>query len=109
MPEENSSITKHTSSVRIVGVHERTMASTNPRDETTGVEARRGEFDTNVIAPIDAPKHSPWKAWLYLFQWYPQHYPAEERKLLRKMDACLLTFCSFMCELTQHNSSVPTN
>lgn len=75
------------------------MASTNPREETAGLEARRGEFDTNVIAPAEAPKRSPWKAWLYLLEWYPKHYPAEERKLLRKMDACLLTFCSFMCEL----------
>jgi hypothetical protein len=74
------------------------MASTNPRDETAGVEARRGEFDTNVIAPAEAPKHSPWKAWAYLWVWYPAHYPPEERKLLKKMDACLLTFCSFMCE-----------
>jgi hypothetical protein len=77
------------------------MASTNPRDETAGVEARRGEFDTNVIAPAEAPKHSPWKAWAYLWVWYPAHYPLEERKLLKKMDACLLTFCSFMCECGQ--------
>lgn len=78
------------------------MASTNPREETAGLEARRGEFDTNVIAPAEAPKRSPWKAWLYLLEWYPKHYPAEERKLLRKMDACLLTFCSFMCRLHFH-------
>jgi hypothetical protein len=75
------------------------MASaTNPRDETAGVEGRTGQFDTNVIAPIDAPKRSPWKAWMYLWEWYPAHYPAEEKKLLRKMDACLLTFCSLMCK-----------
>ena len=46
----------------------------------------------------DAPKRSPWKAWMYLWEWYPKHYPEEERKLLRKLDACLLTFCSFMCK-----------
>jgi hypothetical protein len=74
------------------------MAATQPRDETAGTEARTGEFDVNVIAPTDAPKRSPWKAWMYLWEWYPKHYPPEERKLLRKMDACLLTFCSFMCE-----------
>ena len=73
-------------------------AATNPRDETAGVEGRTGEFSTSVIAPTDAPKRSPWKAWMYLWEWYPKHYPEEERKLLRKMDACLLTFCSFMCK-----------
>jgi hypothetical protein len=75
-----------------------TATITGPRDETAGVEARTGEFSTNVIAPTDAPQRSPWKAWMYLWEWYPKHYPAEERKLLRKMDACLLTFCSFMCK-----------
>ena len=74
------------------------MTSTQPHDETSGVANRTGEFDTNLIAPADAPKRSPWKAWMYLWEWYPKHYPAEERKLLKKMDACLLTFCSFMCE-----------
>jgi hypothetical protein len=59
---------------------------------------RQDEFSTQVIAPAAAPKRSPWKAWLYLLEWYPSDYPAEERKLLRKMDACLLTFCSLMCK-----------
>jgi hypothetical protein len=67
--------------------------TTTPRPRDTN-----GEFDTHVIAPADAPKRSPWKAWLYLLEWYPSDYPAEEKKLLRKMDACLLTFCSLMCE-----------
>ncbi|KAH7114272.1 major facilitator superfamily domain-containing protein [Dendryphion nanum] len=60
---------------------------------------------TNVIAPSDAPKRSPWKAWMYLWEWYPKHYPEAERKLLRKMDACLLTFCSFMFFLKWLDSS----
>jgi hypothetical protein len=60
--------------------------------------ARQDEFSTQVIAPASAPKRSPWKAWLYLLEWYPSDYPAEERRLLRKMDACLLTFCSLMCK-----------
>ncbi|KAI8935149.1 hypothetical protein NX059_007742 [Plenodomus lindquistii] len=81
------------------------MASTQPNDETSGVAARTGEFDTNVIAPAEAPKRSPWKAWMYLWEWYPKHYPAEERKLLRKMDACLLTFCSLMFFLKWLDSS----
>lgn len=73
------------------------MASTQPRSEKIGLADRADGFDTSVIAPAEAPKRSPWKAWMYLWEWYPQHYPPEERKLLRKMDACLLTFCSFMC------------
>ncbi|KAF2635400.1 pantothenate transporter liz1 [Massarina eburnea CBS 473.64] len=77
------------------------MAATRPRDETTAVEPAT----TNVIAPIDAPKRSPWKAWMYLWEWYPSHYPAEEKKLLRKMDACLLSFCSFMFFLKWLDSS----
>jgi len=86
------------------------MASTQPNDETAGVANRTGEFDTNVIAPAEAPKRSPWKAWMYLWEWYPKHYPEEERKLLRKMDACLLTFCSFMCKLPYyHFGSLYTN
>ncbi|KAF1352693.1 MFS general substrate transporter [Lizonia empirigonia] len=80
-------------------------AATNPRDETASVEGRTGEFSTSVIAPTDAPKRSPWKAWMYLWEWYPKHYPAEERKLLRKLDACLLTFCSFMFFLKWLDSS----
>ena len=86
------------------------MASTQPNDETNGIANRTGEFDTSVIAPAEAPKRSPWKAWMYLWEWYPKHYPAEERKLLRKMDACLLTFCSFMCRvsLTWHCTWVLT-
>ncbi|KAF2018812.1 MFS general substrate transporter [Aaosphaeria arxii CBS 175.79] len=59
----------------------------------------------NTIAPAEAPKRSPWKAWMYLWEWYPKHYPEEERKLLRKMDACLLTFCSFMFFLKWLDSS----
>jgi hypothetical protein len=71
---------------------------------TTTTTTRTGNAVTNddgwtgnVIAPADAPKRSPWKAWMYLWEWYPKHYPEEERQLLRKLDACLLTFCSFMC------------
>lgn len=39
-----------------------------------------------------------WTAWMYIFDWYPSHYPPEERKLLRKLDACMLTFCSLLCK-----------
>ncbi|EGY20575.1 hypothetical protein VD0002_g7407 [Verticillium dahliae] len=40
----------------------------------------------------EAPKRSLWIAWMYMFDWYPSHYPKEERKFLRKLDAFLLTF-----------------
>jgi hypothetical protein len=63
----------------------------------TGNAVTNDGWTGNVIAPADAPKRSPWKAWMYLWEWYPKHYPEEERQLLRKLDACLLTFCSFMC------------
>ncbi|TDZ27965.1 Pantothenate transporter liz1 [Colletotrichum spinosum] len=36
-----------------------------------------------------------------VFDWYPSHYPAEERKLLRKLDLAILTFGSL-----SDNSSV---
>ncbi|RMZ74669.1 vitamin h transporter [Pyrenophora seminiperda CCB06] len=81
------------------------MSGTQPRGESHGVVNRTGEFDTSVIAPVEAPKRSPWKAWMYLWEWYPKHYPEDERKLLRKMDACLLTFCSFMFFLKWLDSS----
>ncbi|RSH85676.1 hypothetical protein EHS25_003817 [Saitozyma podzolica] len=41
-----------------------------------------------------------------VFDWYPAHYPAEERKLLRKLDLCILVFAclSFFCKyLDQSN------
>lgn len=40
----------------------------------------------------EAPKRNVWVAWLYMFNWYPAHYPPEERKFLRKLDAFMLTF-----------------
>ncbi|KAM0334981.1 hypothetical protein ACHAQA_000015 [Verticillium albo-atrum] len=40
----------------------------------------------------EAPKRSLWIAWMYMFDWYPSHYPKEERKFLRKLDGFLLTF-----------------
>jgi hypothetical protein len=67
--------------------------ATTPREEAGEVDFR----NATTIAPTDAPKRSPWKAWMYLWEWYPAHYPEEERVLLRKLDACLLTFCSLMC------------
>ena len=65
------------------------------------IQEREAKFEVdadNNIAPRDAPKRSSWTAWMYLWEWYPSHYEKEERLLLQKMDACLLTFCSFMCK-----------
>ncbi|KAF2874279.1 major facilitator superfamily domain-containing protein [Massariosphaeria phaeospora] len=76
------------------------MAAATQRANTTTITAA-----ADTIAPAGAPKRSPWKAWMYLWEWYPAHYPEEERKLLRKLDACLLTFCSFMFFLKWLDSS----
>lgn len=54
----------------------------------------------------EAPKRNVWVAWLYLFNWYPSHYPKEERRFLRKLDAFILTFTSiafFLKYLDQTN------
>lgn len=67
--------------------------ATTPREEAAEIDLS----NATTLAPMDAPKRSPWKAWMYLWEWYPAHYPEEERALLRKLDACLLSFCSFMC------------
>ena len=40
----------------------------------------------------EAPKRNVWVAWAYMFNWYPSHYPPEERKFLRKLDGFMLTF-----------------
>ena len=46
----------------------------------------------------EAPVRSPWTAWMYILDWYPSHYSAQERKMLRKLDFFLLSFCSIMCK-----------
>jgi len=54
----------------------------------------------------EPPKRSLWVAWMYIFDWYPAHYPEDERKFLRKLDAYLLTFTSiafFLKWLDQSN------
>jgi hypothetical protein len=59
---------------------------------------------TTVTAPVvgssinAAPVRSPGRAWMYVFEWYPKHYSGEERKMLRKLDFFLLSFCSIMCK-----------
>lgn len=34
-----------------------------------------------------------------VFDWYPSHYPKEERRLLRKLDLAILVFGCLSCEL----------
>lgn len=48
-----------------------------------------GDVRENVVR-----KKSIWIAWLYMFNWYPSYYYKDEKKLLRKLDAFLLTFTS---------------
>jgi hypothetical protein len=45
------------------------------------------------------PKKSLWLAWMYMFDWYPSHYPEEERQFLRKLDCFLLTFTCLACKI----------
>ncbi|KAF4554500.1 Pantothenate transporter-like protein 1 [Elsinoe fawcettii] len=75
--------------------------------KTRSVQGEPQHEPADRIVPADAgiKKGSVWTAWLYLFDWYPSHYPAAERKLMRKMDACLLTFCCFMFFLKWLDSS----
>ena len=47
------------------------------------------EVQDDIPVPSSAtrpPERSLWLAWLYIFDWYPSHYSAEEKKLLRKQD-----------------------
>jgi len=53
----------------------------------------------------EAPIRSYKTAWMYLFDWYPSHYSKEEKKMLRKLDAFLLTFCSIAFFLKWLDSS----
>lgn len=84
------------------GVAERTDVAVDIDHAHTKIAA---ETTTDTVAAIGAeentkpPKRSPWVAWMYMFEWYPSHYPKEERQLLRKLDFFLLTFTSLACEL----------
>lgn len=59
-------------------------------------------LEHDMEAPIPSSSLKPevrsmgW-AWLYIFDWYPSHYSAEERKLLRKQDCIILPLCCLMC------------
>ncbi|PGH17459.1 hypothetical protein AJ79_01059 [Helicocarpus griseus UAMH5409] len=62
--------------------------------------------DIVVSSSVNTPAQpSLWSAWLYMFNWYPGHYSAEEKKMLRKLDFFLLTFTSIMFFLKWLDSS----
>ncbi|KAK2753412.1 hypothetical protein FQN55_003541 [Onygenales sp. PD_40] len=52
---------------------------------------------------------SLWKAWLYIFDWYPSHYSSEERKLLFKQDCVIMPLCCLMFFLKWLDSSNMNN
>lgn len=55
--------------------------------------------DTPVPTSSIKPEAKSLKwAWLYIFDWYPSHYSAEEKRLLRKQDFIILPLCCLMCE-----------
>ncbi|KAL1643114.1 hypothetical protein SLS58_005083 [Diplodia intermedia] len=52
-------------------------------------------------AEMDVEKDQPrtfWGVVKEVFNWYPSHYPAEERKLLFKLDLSILIFACLCCE-----------
>lgn len=43
--------------------------------------------DLPVVSSSSKPQsRSLWLAWIYIFDWYPSHYSAKEKRLLRKQD-----------------------
>ncbi|KAK2746164.1 hypothetical protein FQN55_005793 [Onygenales sp. PD_40] len=60
-----------------------------------------------VSSSVNQATHHPsvWSAWLYMFNWYPGHYSAEEKRMLRKLDFWLLSFTSIMFFLKWLDSS----
>ena len=61
--------------------------------------AASNQFITEANSERKEPtSRSLWTAWMYMFDWYPSHYPVEERRFLRKLDAFLLTFTSLACK-----------
>ncbi|OBT61876.1 hypothetical protein VE03_08756 [Pseudogymnoascus sp. 23342-1-I1] len=64
--------------------------------DTGAMPALKAEDEFSVIDRGIPPKRSIWKAWMYMFDWYPSHYSVEERKLLRKLDYTLMPFCCLM-------------
>lgn len=43
-----------------------------------------------VSSAAKPPKKNLWLAWLYIFDWYPNHYSKEEKRLVKKLDRIIL-------------------
>lgn len=43
-----------------------------------------------ISSATKPPKRDLRVAWLYIFDWYPSHYSAEEKALLKKQDRIIL-------------------
>lgn len=43
-----------------------------------------------VSSAVGAPKRDLRIAWLYVFDWYPNHYSPEEKALVKKQDRIIL-------------------
>ncbi|KAJ5742310.1 hypothetical protein N7533_011719 [Penicillium manginii] len=57
--------------------------------------------DTEKAPVVSSSTNRPaapslWKAWKYIFDWYPSHYSDEERRLLRKLDCFIMPLCCLM-------------
>jgi hypothetical protein len=64
-----------------------------------GDQARPDDDEPIIVSSsTQKPTRSLWLAWLYIFDWYPSHYSAEEKRLLRKQDSIILTLCCLMCK-----------
>jgi hypothetical protein len=64
--------------------------------------------DTEKAPVVSSSTNRPaapslWKAWKYIFDWYPSHYSDEERRLLRKLDCFIMPLCCLMCEYSPFN------
>ncbi|PIG83917.1 vitamin H transporter [Aspergillus arachidicola] len=74
-----------------------TRAASPPR---TADEPRDAEKRPVVSSTTNRPAApSLWKAWQYMFDWYPSHYSKEERRLLRKLDCFIMPLCCLMCNI----------
>lgn len=67
------------------------IAAVGAMENNDDAKAPPSASSATPAAPETAKK-SLWWAWVYMFDWYPKHYPEEERKFLRKLDCFLLTF-----------------
>ncbi|OBT52151.1 hypothetical protein VE04_06210 [Pseudogymnoascus sp. 24MN13] len=64
--------------------------------DTGATPTAKADDEVSIMERGVPPKRSIWKAWMYMFDWYPSHYSVEERKLLRKLDYTLMPFCCLM-------------